>query len=102
MFLIVLFFPFLAFGTITNDRVGTLLTTRAGGRARKILHSARVTRQRATPPEEQLPRLPALISMEEIHKLREQVEPVRLLSFLISSLFSYLSFYLFTAGPPMP
>jgi len=56
--------------------VGTLLTTRARGRARKILHSARVTRQRATPPEEQLPQLPALISMEEIHKLREQVEPV--------------------------
>jgi len=66
----------LAFGTIANDGVGTLLNTRARGRARKILHTARVTRQRATPPDQQLPQLPTLISMEEIHKLREQVEPV--------------------------
>ena len=69
---------FLAFGTIANDGVGTLFTERTRGRGRHLLHTARVRRQTEASPTRRLSSLPPLISLAEIHKLREQVDPVSL------------------------
>ena len=80
-------FGLLAFGTIANDGVGTLLTERTRGRGRHLLHAARVRRQTEASPTRRLPSLPPLISLAEIHQLREQVDPVSL-----SLIFCLMSF----------
>ena len=63
-------------GNAPDDDHAAVMLPRTRGRVRQHLREARVRRHQDASPDHRLPSLPSLLSVREIARLREQVEPV--------------------------